>query len=143
MAKLLALPIRVVMFALCLAKVGFAQSENQLLGQWHCTTRETVKVHTGKIIGGSVGENTLEFRNDQTALVTGVAESGKTILRVNGRWSRGPKKLALQVEGEPDFTGSINKAGLLILQGNLLDRDREIVRVVEWTCNKRLPALNR
>lgn len=125
-----------LVLALCVTSL-FAQSDNQLLGQWACATRETVKVSTGRIIGDSAGENTLEFHDDQTALVTVAAKSGKTILRANGRWYRDPKKLTLQVEGEPGFTGSIDKAGTLVLRGGIMDPDRTVLHSIEWRCVKR------
>ena len=130
-------PVRVLILALCLTSVSFSQSDKRLLGQWSCVTHETVKTFTGAIISDSEGENTLEFRDDQTAFVSEVARSGKTILRVSGRWSVGPKKLTLQVPGEPSFSGTINKADSLILQAQIPTGSPDIRHLVEWTCNKR------
>jgi hypothetical protein len=108
-----------------------------MLGQWNCATRETVKDITGRVLDrSSVGERTLDFYSNQTASVSDVGESGKTILRLNGHWSGKANKLTLQVEGEPSFTGSINKAGLLILRGGLVDGDRTNLRSIEWSCVK-------
>lgn len=130
--------VKVLILSLCITTGSSAQSDNPLLGPWHCATRETVKDITGRVLSsGSAGDRTLDFRDDQTASVSDLAESGKTILRLNGRWSGKANKLTLQVEGEPSFTGSINKAGSLVLRGEILNRDPDILRLVEWTCAKR------
>ena len=101
-------------------------------------THETlIKTFAGAIIRDSEGNNTLEFRDDQTAVMTEVATSGKTTLRVVGRWSVGPKKLTLQLPGEPVFTGSINKSDSLILRGQIPTGNLDIRTQVEWTCAKR------
>lgn len=130
------MPVRALVLALCLTNLR-AQSDSRLLGSWACATREVVKDITGRVLdSGPVGERTLDLHGDQTASVGGVGEGGQTVLRVNAHWTGKPNKLTVQVDGEPNFAGSINKAGLLVLRSSILNRDRNTLRQVDWTCTK-------
>jgi hypothetical protein len=116
----------------------FSQSNDSLLGPWKCSIRQTMKVQTGRIVGSSVTETTIEFKDDHTATVSRRGEPDNTQYRLlSARWSGGPDKMTFQPDWEPGrLTGAV-KRDTLKMQGDQLNLDRDILIHTEWTCTKR------